>query len=115
MQLLLNTYCTALVLELTIDIPYDEIDEDEVDTLNYRDEASTSVPPQCLQYQCDCCDFKTQHEVGIQIHKSKVHKDYCENCLVRFNNKEQLERHKLADDTLSKADETLTLTAGSKK
>ena len=69
---------------------YSETDDDS-DILNtseiedFEPEATTSkVIPQILMYYRDYCDFRTQHEVGLKIHKSKSHKFKCENCDLFF-------------------------------
>ena len=67
-----------------------------------ENEASTSqFSSQCLSYQCDCCDFKTLHEIGLKIHKTKKHKNKCDKCDVHFENKEQFERHMMSHKTLA--------------
>jgi hypothetical protein len=65
--------------------------DDDSDTLNvseiadYEPEASTStVNAHILSYYF--YDFKTEHKVGLKIHKSKSHKYKCENCDLFFEN-----------------------------
>ena len=100
------------VLKNGCDIFEDEVDKDEIDysidsdSVESEMEASTSkAHSQSLFYQCDCCAFQTIHEIGLKIHKSKTHKDKCDDCEVSFLNKEQLERHKLAHVTLVNIEE----------
>ena len=59
-----------------------------------------------LRYHCDCCDFTTEHEVGLKIHKSKTHKYKCGNCNVYFKNEEQLVRHESAEVMLANLNKT---------
>ena len=47
------------------------------------------------------CEFKTLHEVGLKIHRTKKHKNTCVICDLHFANEELLDRHKLSDTTLA--------------
>ena len=79
----------------------DSVDEDvntsgSISTESENEATTSQLKSQCLQYHCDCCGFKTLHEVGLKIHKIKSHKNKCEVCDMHFANKEQLERHMLS-------------------
>ena len=92
---------------------YSDDDDEESETLsgsefcNIESVASASrVSHHILRYHCDCCDFRTEHEVGLKIHKSKTHKYKCGNCNVHFKNEEQLVRHKSAEVILANLNKT---------
>ena len=84
---------------------YDELEASSESDTEY--EASTSSGHQkILCYDCDLCDFKTKHEVGLKIHISERHIPKYEECNLYFDNSEKLERHKAADVSLVNLDET---------
>ena len=45
------------------------------------------------QFECENCDFKTEHERGLKVHVTRKHKLACEFCVQIFKEKEHLQRH----------------------
>ena len=91
---------------------YEDLNLDEVDTsssgesdLSRGTDEDSYVSDDEL-FQCEVCEFQTQHKNGLKIHLSKVHKNKCDQCGKTFTNKKSLNRHIQAKVTFSNIDPT---------
>ena len=57
------------------------------------------------KFECDMCDFKTDKEVGLKIHKSKKHTVTCEECGKKIQSEVYLKSHICDIDTIDNPEE----------
>ena len=69
-------------------------ESDQLDTENKIDE-NTNVPD--TAFKCDLCDFETLRNIGLKIHKSKMHpgqsKQSCDKCSEIFDTELKFKSH----------------------
>ena len=91
-------FCQVDGEALIYDTENDEVSNSFVSEMEELSESEVEL------FQCDICDFSTENKKGLAIHISKVQKKKCDECGMRFECKDKLERHMKAKKLYSVID-----------